>query len=201
MRQRDRQATEDELVAAAAVAFADKGYENATTRGIAEAAGCSEGLIQRYFNGKEGLLLAVLKQEGDGRRDRFFERPLCTSMAEEAREMMFHGMAAFAERSERMRIVLSRVLVDRAFQADFQRISARQRVQEALRQRLTRYVEAGMIDATLDLDMMTDLLLSLIFQLAFVHRELHQTEAAKIQRMIDGFAILFARGVASIPKS
>jgi TetR/AcrR family transcriptional regulator, regulator of cefoperazone and chloramphenicol sensitivity len=58
-----------------------------------------------------------------------------------------------------------------------------------------------MIDATLDLDMMTDLLLSLIFQLAFVHRELHQTEAAKIQRMIDGFAILFARGVASIPKS
>jgi hypothetical protein len=40
------------------------------------------------------------------------------------------------------------------------------------------------------------MLLSLIFQLAFVHREVHQTAATEIQRMIDGFAVLFARGVA-----
>jgi AcrR family transcriptional regulator len=196
VRQRDRRATEEELVAAAAVAFAEKGYEKATTRSIAEAAGCSEGLIQRYFNGKEGLLLAVLKRQGSAQRDRFFERPLCASMADEAREMMSHGMSALAERSERIRIVLSRVLLDRAFQADFQRISTRQDVQRALRKRLMRYVEAGMIDPALDIDVVTEMLLSLIFQLAFVHREVHQTAATEIQRMIDGFAVLFARGVA-----
>ena len=93
LRQRDRQATEDELVAAAAVAFAERGYEKATTRSIAEAAGCSEGLIQRYFNGKEGLLLAVLKQQGSESRDQFFGRPLCSSMEEEAREMLLHGIS------------------------------------------------------------------------------------------------------------
>jgi TetR/AcrR family transcriptional regulator, regulator of cefoperazone and chloramphenicol sensitivity len=198
-RQRDRRATEDDLVAAAAVAFAEKGYEKATTRSIADAAGCSEALIQRYFHGKEGLLLAVLKRQGDGRRDQFFERPLCSSMLEEAREMMSHGMAAMAERSETMRIVLSRVLLDPAFLADFQRISARQQVQRCLRQRLMRYVDAGMIDPVLDIDLVTEMLLNLIFQLAFVHRELHQTEAAEIQRMVDGFAVLFARAVALAP--
>jgi AcrR family transcriptional regulator len=198
-RQRDRRATEDELVAAAAVAFAEKGYEKATTRSIADAAGCSEGLIQRYFNGKEGLLLAVLKRQGTVQRDRFFERPLCPSMVEEAREMMSHGMAAFVTRSEKIRIVLSRVLIDTAFQADFQRISNRPQVQKSLRQRLARYVDAGMIDPALDLDVVTELLLSLIFQLGFVHRELHQTEATDIERMIDGFADLFARGVMPVP--
>jgi len=198
-RQRDREATERDLVTAAAVAFAEKGYEKATTRSIAEAAGCSEGLIQRYFNGKEGLLLAVLKHQGSAQRDKFFERPLCATLADEARELITHGMAVCAERSERIRIVLSRVLLDRAFQADFQRISMRQDVRRSLMQRLGRYVDAGMIDPNMDLDMLTELLLSQIFQLAFVHRELHQTKATDIQRMAEGFATLFVRGVAPIP--
>ena len=198
-RQRDREATERDLVAAAAVAFAEKGYEKATTRGIAEAAGCSEGLIQRYFNGKEGLLLAVLKSQNSAQRDRFFERPLCATMLDEVREMITHGMAAFAERSERIRIVLSRVLLDRAFQADFQRISTRQDVRRSLKQRLERYADAGMIDPSMDIDVVTELLLGLVFQLAFVHRELHQTQPADIQRMAEGFAKLFARGVARVP--
>lgn len=202
-RQRDRNATEQELVSAAAAVFAEKGYEKATTRGIAEAAGCSEGLIQRYFNGKEGLLLAVLKQEGSSHRDRFFERPLCASMADEVREMLHHGVAILQQRSERIRIVLSRALIDRAFQADFQRISARQDVQRGLTQRFARYVDAGMIDPAMDLDVVTELLMGMVFQLGFVHRELRQTCAADIARMADGLAVLFARGVAvpAVPSS
>jgi AcrR family transcriptional regulator len=195
-RQRDRQATEHELVSAAAAVFAEKGYENATTRGIAEAAGCSEGLIQRYFNGKEGLLLAVLKHEGSTQRDRFLDRPLCASMVDEAREMLQHGAEILQQRSERIRIVLSRALIDRAFQADFQRISTRQDAQRGLKQRLARYVEAGMIDPAMDLDVVTELLMGLVFQLGFVHRELHQTKPADIARMREGMAMLFARAVA-----
>lgn len=184
-------------MAAAAALFSEKGYDKTTTRSIAETAGCSEGLIQRYFNGKEGLLLAVLKHEGRLQRDRFFDRPLCASIAEEAREMVTHGLAALAQRSERIRIVLSRVLLDRAFQPDFKRISTREEVRRSLKKRLARYQEAGMVDPSTDLDMATELLLSLIFQLAIVHRELHQTDTAEIERMADGFATLFARSVAT----
>jgi len=199
IRQRDRQATEDELVAAAAVAFAERGYEKATTRSIAEAAGCSEGLIQRYFNGKEGLLLAVLKQQDSERRDQFFGRPLCSSMEQEAREVLQHGISVIAERSERLRIVFSRLLLDRTFQSDLQRISTRPHVQKALKERLLRYVEAGIADPGLDMDVMTELLLSLIFQLGFVHRELLQMGQAEIDKLINGYAVFFARGMAIIP--
>lgn len=194
-RPRNRRATEEELVAAAAEAFAVKGYEKSTTRGIAEVAGCSEGLIQRYFNGKEGLLLAVLKRESHARRDRFFERPLCPTIADEAREAISHTMAAFVERSDRMRIVLSRVLLDRTFQADFQRISTRQQVRSDLVARMSRYAQAGMIEPSLDVELAAEMLMSLIFQLAFVHRELHQTNGPDLERMIDAFATIFARGV------
>jgi AcrR family transcriptional regulator len=60
-RVRNRAAREHALVAAARRLFAHKGYEATTTREIASEAGCAEGLIHRYFQGKEGLLLAIVR--------------------------------------------------------------------------------------------------------------------------------------------
>ncbi|MGC2323731.1 MAG: TetR/AcrR family transcriptional regulator [Terriglobales bacterium] len=58
---RDRAAREQALISAAVKLFASRGYEAATTREIALAAGCAEGLIHRYFHGKSGLLMALVK--------------------------------------------------------------------------------------------------------------------------------------------
>ena len=113
--------------------------------------------------------------------------------------MMLHGISVLAERSERLRIVFSRVLLDRTFQSDFHRISTRPHVQKAFKERLLRYVEAGIADPGVDMDAMTELLLSLIFQLGFVHRELLQMGQAEIDKLINGYAVFFARGTAIIP--
>src|SRR5438874_3882532 len=59
-RVRNRAAREAGLIAAACKLFARRGYERTTTREIAARAGCAEGLIHRYFNGKAGLLLAII---------------------------------------------------------------------------------------------------------------------------------------------
>lgn len=48
-----------EILDAAAHIFAEKGYANATTREIAEAADMAEGTLYNYFGGKRELLLAV----------------------------------------------------------------------------------------------------------------------------------------------
>src|SRR5947208_1285661 len=53
------------LVEAATAVFAEKGYDCATTREVAERSGSSEGLIHRYFGGKHGLLLAILETKAD----------------------------------------------------------------------------------------------------------------------------------------
>lgn len=198
-RPRDREATEDALIGAAAVAFAQKGYENATTRSIAQTANCSEGLIQRYFGGKEGLLLAVLKKKNkDTDQTRFLERPLCATLADEARETFFEATKADAQHSsQQFRIVLSRVMLDSSFRADFNRIVARTQVRAGIEARLARYDSAGMIRPNLDIRSAAELLLSLIFQLGFMHREIYQTGAAELERIIDGFSILYGDAVST----
>lgn len=59
-RKRDRAAKESALIQAATELFAVRGFEPTTTREIAARAGCAEGLIHRYFNGKAGLVLAII---------------------------------------------------------------------------------------------------------------------------------------------
>ena len=58
---RNRAVKEKALIQAATKLFADKGYESTRTRDIAALAGCAEGLIHRYFQGKAGLLLAIVQ--------------------------------------------------------------------------------------------------------------------------------------------
>jgi AcrR family transcriptional regulator len=56
-RQRETRAA---LVRAARGAFLEHGYEGASLAEIAEAAGCTTGAVYANFDGKDGLLLAVL---------------------------------------------------------------------------------------------------------------------------------------------
>ncbi|WP_245258511.1 TetR/AcrR family transcriptional regulator [Methylosinus sp. LW4] len=197
-RARDRQATKEALMAAAVTVIAECGYEGATTRAIADAAGCSEALIQRYFNGKEGLLLAILDKEED-RSDAalFLGRPLCSSLAQEAREMLAHSVEKISERSDRIRIVISRALLDEAFKARFNRIWIREDVKSGLESRLARYVYAGMADPDLDIGAAAEMLLSLSFELGFIHRELLQTSADRTKRLLEQFAEMFGRAISA----
>ncbi len=50
------------LIEAARAEFGDKGIEAATTRGIAERAGCNEVTLFRNFESKQKLLQAVVAE-------------------------------------------------------------------------------------------------------------------------------------------
>jgi AcrR family transcriptional regulator len=52
----------EKILSAASSVFAEKGYQRATTREIADLAGVSEGLIYSYFETKDHLLLAILEK-------------------------------------------------------------------------------------------------------------------------------------------
>ncbi len=53
------------LMEAARAEFSDKGIESATTRGIAERAGCNEVTIFRHFESKQNLLAAVVQETSE----------------------------------------------------------------------------------------------------------------------------------------
>jgi len=60
-RRRNAEATRAAILAAAKDQFARLGYDSATLRGIAGAAGADVALIKRYFGGKDGLFTEALK--------------------------------------------------------------------------------------------------------------------------------------------
>jgi AcrR family transcriptional regulator len=70
---RRRQQTRDVLLDAAAVVFAERGYEGASLEDIAERAGYSRGAIYKNFGGKEELFLAVNQRHNERALARFAE--------------------------------------------------------------------------------------------------------------------------------
>lgn len=57
--------TRRRLIDAARAEFSEKGIDNATTRGIAERAGCNEVTIFRHFESKQKLLAAVVQDTSE----------------------------------------------------------------------------------------------------------------------------------------
>ena len=61
----EAQGTRQRLLEAARAEFGDKGIEAATTRGIAERAGCNEVTLFRNFESKQKLLTAVVQETSE----------------------------------------------------------------------------------------------------------------------------------------
>ncbi len=59
---KDRSSTESKLIRAAEQLFAEHGFNGTTTRMIAQKADVNIALINRYFEGKEGLFLRIIKE-------------------------------------------------------------------------------------------------------------------------------------------
>jgi len=64
-RKHNREVRRQALLRAATELFAAQGFDRTTTREISSRAGCAEGLIHRYFQGKDGLLQALLEAESE----------------------------------------------------------------------------------------------------------------------------------------
>jgi len=59
--------TKDALIAAARKVFAEKGYDGATVKDIAETAGVNISLVSYHFQGKENLFRTCLQEFGEAR--------------------------------------------------------------------------------------------------------------------------------------
>src|SRR5687767_9917324 len=64
---KNESSSKEALLEAAAEVFARQGYDGATVKQLAEAAGVNVSLVSYYFNGKEGLYRAVIETFGRGR--------------------------------------------------------------------------------------------------------------------------------------
>lgn len=112
-RARDRTAKKQALIQAALGLFASKGYEVTTTREIAAAAGCAEGLIHRYFKGKAGLLTAMIENRISKEVVDFSHqlRP-ASNFADEFLHLVEREVERMWESRDFLRVFIPRAIVD-----------------------------------------------------------------------------------------
>ena len=138
-RTRNRAGKQDALIQSALKLFATKGYEGTTTREIAAAAGCAEGLIHRYFKGKAGLLTAIIEAHYSKEiADLSRELQAGNDFPTEFVQMVLWEVERFWERRDFLKVFIPRAFVDPTAAAVLKKAVISMRA-GAILERLRRY--------------------------------------------------------------
>jgi len=194
-RRRDKEATKQALLAAALQVFALRGYDAATTREVAQAAGVNEQLIQRYFGGKEGLLLAVIERFGEEERRSCAMPPPCASIEAEVQGFLEFHLEHACEIADITKVALHRSLCDPKVAREIGRQFAETRV-PLLCRRLEALRARGLIDQGADLEAAATALSSLSFGLAFVDQLVFGADCERLRRVTRHVARVYASALA-----
>ena len=159
-----------QLLDAAAAAFAERGFHATTVTDIAERAGVSQGLLYRYFGGKDDLVVALVERYvADLRRALDTAPSLGAALealftpADDAEGRLLAEVLAEAHRNARVAEVLR---------------DADVRVAVALADRLRQAQTAGEVAPRLDADAAASVLLALADGLALRDSLADETPAA-----------------------
>src|ERR1700746_3209310 len=112
-KKRCRETSSRKLLEAALEVFSELGYDCATTKLVAQRAGINESLINRYFEGKSGLLLAIIRQTSECEDMQATINHFSKGETVE-KEILNYFMASlehFEKNEDFMRVLLSRALV------------------------------------------------------------------------------------------
>jgi AcrR family transcriptional regulator len=185
------------LMEAATAVFAERGYDAATTREVAERAGCSEGLIHRYFRGKHGLLLAIMQSKaagvvedlGSGLPDRY-------TVEEEIEQILLWHLARLWDYSDFISVAVSRVTIDPDIGRAVGESISRQQVSLILG-RLQRHREAGRIRNDVDLEAVAQAIAGIGFMLGFFGQVVFGMDRDHVQHIAIESAAALSRGIAA----
>ena len=119
-RERRIAARKVQILDAAAMVFAEKGFHRATTREIAEAADVSEGTLYNYFDSKEDLLIGIMARVAELEA---LPEELTEALQGDVRDffvaMFRHRMGRIQQGQEMLQAILPEVLVNPALRERF----------------------------------------------------------------------------------
>jgi len=194
-RARDPGQRRADLIDAANAVFAEHGYDAATTREIAERAGCAEGLIHRYFNGKRGLLLAIIKTKAAHVVEEFeADLPDQPTVAEEISAILLRDLELFWERRDFMRVSVSQATIDQEIGRTISHDLNNQRVRLMI-EKLRRHQEAGRIGGNVDVEAVAYTLSGLGFSIGFVFQACFGEDRELARRIMLGAAGVLSEGI------
>lgn len=194
----DRAAREAALIEAATAVFAERGFEAATTREVAERAGCAEGLIHRYFGGKRGLLLAILAHRASTVEAALRAAlPDREQLVDELTLLLTMPLDLFWQHRDFMRVAVAQAIVDPDVSHRVREL--RERIVAAVAARLVRHQQAGRLRADVDVGALAEALADLGFSAGFISQVVLGRERARLERALHLVAEALARGLSPPP--
>lgn len=195
-RKRDRAAKQKALLQAALRLFATKGYEVTTTREIATAAGCAEGLIHRYFKGKAGLLSALIEyqtsEELTAMRQMSRTAP---GLEEEFLQLVDWEIEHLWKNRNFLKLFISRAMVDASIASVLQHAVLSSRTQVVM-ERLKRHRDCAEVSEQ-ELEALAQCvgILGLVF--GFMRPMVLGQDRSRAKEMATSLAALLVRGLGS----
>lgn len=195
----DKLARQRALIDAAAGVFAEVGYDAATTREIAERAACAEGLIHRYFGGKQGLLLAMLERKvNDFVAEYCATAPDRDTLAKQIEGMLLFPLRAMWEQQDVMRVAVSQATTGVASTSEAARaMSARLHGERVtmIAGKLAQHRTAGRFDADADVVAAAETIAGLGFFYGFTQPIIMGLDRAEIEGRARESARIIAAGL------
>lgn len=158
-KEQNSNSSKQKILDAARIIFAQKGFEGATSRDIAELAGCSVGLIFKYYNDKQNLFKILVVEWFSGNMESLLQLPSSASLEEEINLLVNWFINNFTERKDLHKIFLFQrfnVSFHNSFATEHQEY-LQQRL-EIIRQRLSPYIEAKQLPTDLDINQLCEII-------------------------------------------
>jgi AcrR family transcriptional regulator len=193
-RKRDRSAKQQALLEAATKLFAERGYERTTTKEIAAHAGCAEGLIHRYFEGKAGLMLALIEKRVSQEVEDLVDRvPLGATLEEEFVRLVDWELERIWEDRDFLRVIIPRAMIDTDTSKVLGRVST-SRHSQAIKHRLSRLPRVQSLTPE-EVDSLARFIGLLGFNFGFMRPVIHGQNRAQARKMAMNIAKIFIRGI------
>jgi AcrR family transcriptional regulator len=190
-RKRDRAAKQEALIRAATKLFA---CEVTTTREIAASAGCAEGLIHRYFQGKAGLLLALMSHHASRDVGELSDRlPLANNMEEEIQQLMEWEVERMWRDRDLLRASLPHAILDPKVGRFISRVGP-QRHAKAIAERLRRH-EKGSSVSDDEIDAISQAIGALGFSFGFMRPVVFGFDNKQARKVAACVGKIFSRGL------
>lgn len=190
LNERDRATTEGRLKEAAIEVWSQQGFDGSSVKEIAEAADANVSLINRYFGGKEGLLLTILNDMIVQKQEGTLDYPPQETLETEVFEYLKHRYRADMKDEAFLRVAISKIVVDRNLR-DQALKSLTYAADANLAERLSSLKEKGRIRADADITM-------IFRQIGFVSFATSLTEGVVLEKPAEETEVALREAAAMI---
>lgn len=191
---KDRAATEARILDAARTVFAQRGYDAAGLREIAETAQANLSLISRYFGGKEGLLSSLTEQFVSARREGGLPYPPQETLSEEIYRYLHAKLHDDLRDEDIVRLLVSRAAID----SDFRKKGAENldgKADANFRERVAGLQERGKVAAEMNIDLLFSAVMHVSISVNFFGAMIGGRPEAEIDALFQNFANVLAKGL------